>query len=84
MEQYYVVFSSITHAMKIEKHVKLPGKRCSIVRTPAEFGLGGCGYSIKTDSEEYARHILKEAKNFEAKTNGVYCIKSTGEVEALT
>lgn len=83
MVEYYVVFSSITHTMKVEKRVKMPGKRCTIVRTPAELGLGGCGYSIKTDSDEYARMILQEAEKLEVRTLGLYSIKDHIEVVHL-
>lgn len=84
MEQYYVVFSSITHTMKVEKRVKLPGKRCTIVHTPAEFGLGSCGYSIRTDSEEYARYIFDVAKTLDVRMNGIYRVGEQGDFEVIT
>lgn len=84
MEQYYVVFSSITQTMRVEKQSKLPGERCSIVRTPAEFGLGSCGYSIRTNSEEYAKYILAQAEKMNARNHGIYYLNSRGNFGVVT
>ena len=83
METYYIVFSSITHAMRLEKRTKQVGKRCTIVRTPSEFAIGGCGYSIRVDSEEYAYYIYHETINQNVKPLGLFCIKNNTEVSRL-
>lgn len=81
--KYYVVFTSVTHAMRLEKKTKQLGKRIAIVRTPAEFAIGGCGYSIRVDSEEYARYIYEEASMQNAKPLGVFSIDFNGETSRL-
>ena len=83
MVEYYVAFSSITHAMRLEKRIKRNGKRCIIVRTPAQLGVGGCGYSIKTDSEEVGKSIVQEAESFDIRVLGLFRVLDT-EVELQT
>ncbi len=83
MKYYYIVFSSITHAMRLEKRTKQIGKRSTIVRTPAEFAIGGCGYSLRVDSEEYARYIYQEATFQNAKPLALFSIGFDGEASRL-
>lgn len=80
MIEYYVVFTSITHAMRVEKYAKLSGVRCTIVRTPSELKAGGCGYSLKAKNEESAWRILDESKKLGIKSQGLFSLTNGKEV----
>ncbi len=84
MIEYYIAFSSITHAMKAEKQAKLLGVRCSIVRTPSALGVGGCGYSLKIKSSEPAKTLLKEIERLNIKHLGFFSLTDEIEVALLS
>lgn len=81
--EFYIAFSSITHAMRIEKLAKKSGMRCSVVRTPSILNVGGCGYSLKTKTEETAKAILGITEQAGIANLGFFCLKGD-EAERLS
>lgn len=84
MMEYYVVFSSITHAIRVEKHAKASGVRCTIVRTPNELKIGGCGYSLKTKEKEDGWRVLNVSMEIGTKNLGLFSLTSSGETVKLS
>ena len=66
----YIVFSSVTYAMKGKKHLKKQGISSEIMKTPKQYGFKGCTHCIKFHGSDPHMHA-KSMRELGIKVLGV-------------
>ena len=71
MEEYYVVYSSITFATRIKKYFEHSRYHVTLMHTPSEISKGGCSYAVRVKREALA-DVISISKSYRMRIRGVY------------
>ena len=81
MNNYYIVFNSITFATRVKRFFLGDGSDIGLLHTPKSIPVNGCSYSLRTRKEKTGE-ILAAAEELGIKTKGVF-IENNGEFEGV-
>ena len=55
MKNYLLICTSLTYAQRMAALLSRSGISGTVVRTPSEFAVGGCGYSVRVQERHLER-----------------------------